>query len=72
MKGKRFLALSLILITVMLLFSGCSEVAFDIITLPLHGPVYRSYYWFALWDGGGCSKEESIEKVCLPDISYDT
>ena len=72
MKVKRFLSLSLVLITVMLLFSGCSEVAFDIITLPLHGPIYRSYYWFALLDGSGCSKEEAIEKVGLPDIAYDT
>ena len=72
MKGKRFLALSLVLVTVMLLLSGCSEVAFDIMRLPLHGPIYRSYYWFALWDGRGCSKEEAIEKVGLPEIAYDT
>lgn len=72
MKMKRFLVLSLVIIAVILLFSGCSDVAIDIITLPLHGPIYRSYYVFALMDGGGCSKEEAIEKVGLPDIAYDT
>ncbi len=72
MKIKRFLVLTLALVAIILLFSGCSEVTMDIITLPLHGPIYRSYYWFALRDGDGCSKEEAIEKVGLPEIAYDT
>lgn len=72
MKVKRFLSLSLVLITVMLLFSGCGAHLTDMVCFPLYTRSYRAYAWFSLWNDKGTSKEKTIEEIGLPDICFDT